>query len=197
MKMKGEGEPLTKIELIKNAAVEIMSRKGVAATSVSQIAKQAGVSDGYLYRYYACKEDLVDSLLNDMISNVHIYLSDLIDTSKNLEEMVTSFNSYIYYKSTSEPHTLKFLIMLQNDFSYQIPKSMLDEVEQICIKVVKGKHLKVNPNLTLESIYVALVGLPFQYHSIYHKNMFDSKKLFSNKEEFIKQISHQTLKLLQ
>lgn len=188
---------MEKIERIKEAAVEIMSRKGVAATSVSQIAKQAGVSDGYLYRYYACKEDLVDSLLNGIISNVHVYLSNLIDTSKDLEEMVIRFNDYIYTKSKSEPHMLKFLIMLQNDFSYEIPQNMLTEIEEICTKLVKAPSVKLNPELSLESIYVALVGLPFQYHSIYHKKMFDSNELFNDKDKFVKQIAQQTLKLLQ
>lgn len=187
---------MEKIERIKEAAVELMSRKGVAATSVSQIAKQAGVSDGYLYRDYKCKEDLVDSLLNDIISNVHIYLSNLIDTSTSLEEMVTSFNEYIYSKSNSEPHILKFLIMLQNDFSYEIPQNMQHEIEQICIKLVNAPYVKINPELTLEGIYVALVGLPFQYHSIYHKKMFGSTQLFNHKDVFVKQIAQQTLKLL-
>lgn len=188
---------MEKIDRIKDATVELMSRKGVAATSISQIAKQAGVSDGYLYRYYACKEELVDTLLHDIISNVHIYLSNLIDTSEDLEKMVTRFNDYIYTKSKAEPHVLKFLIMLQNDFSYEIPPTMLTEIEQICTKLVNAPSVKLNPELTLESIYVALVGLPFQYHSIYHKKMFDSTKLFDNKDKFVKQIAQQTLKLLQ
>lgn len=190
-------ENITKIDRIKTAAVELMSSKGVAATSVSQIAKHAGVSDGYLYRYYERKEDLVDALLNDLISNVHIYLSDLIDTSKDMEELVTSFNEYIYATSKNEPHKLKFLIMLQNDFSYEIPQNMLAEIEKICIKLVNAPYVSINPNLTLEGVYVALVGLPFQYHSIYHKKMFDSTRLFDNRQEFVKQISQQTLKLLQ
>lgn len=45
-----------KKQLLKSAAYDIFSRKGYKATSISEIAKQAGVAVGSFYNYYDSKE---------------------------------------------------------------------------------------------------------------------------------------------
>lgn len=47
---------LDKKEALKTAAYEIFSKKGYKATSISEIAKQAGVAVGSFYNYYESKE---------------------------------------------------------------------------------------------------------------------------------------------
>jgi len=47
---------------IFEAAVEIFSEKGYAATSTSEIAKRAGVAEGTIFRHYKTKKDLLLSI---------------------------------------------------------------------------------------------------------------------------------------
>ncbi|WP_010170313.1 TetR/AcrR family transcriptional regulator [Bacillus coahuilensis] len=55
-----EQESLTqKQRNILEAAVEIFSEKGFAATSTSEIAKKAGVAEGTIFRHYRTKQDLL------------------------------------------------------------------------------------------------------------------------------------------
>ncbi|MCB0629598.1 MAG: TetR/AcrR family transcriptional regulator [Saprospiraceae bacterium] len=46
-------------ENIKNAALELFGKLGYHSTSISQIAKAAGVSKGLMYSYFESKQDLL------------------------------------------------------------------------------------------------------------------------------------------
>jgi AcrR family transcriptional regulator len=48
---------------IMEAALELFGTKGYSSTSISQIAKAAGVSKGLLYNYFDSKEDLLQQLV--------------------------------------------------------------------------------------------------------------------------------------
>lgn len=183
----------TKIELIRRAAVTLMSRQGVDATSISQIAKEAGVSVGYLYRHYESKEQLVEALLHSILTMVNDAISDFIDSAECTEDLVFKFNHYIYQKSVSEPPSVKFLIMQQNDFSQHISDTLNDQITSLCMKLVnKCSDDFLDENLTLTDIYVALVGVPFNYYSLYYKNMINTQL----SDKIVEHIATQSLKLL-
>jgi len=45
----------------------LFARKGIAATGVTEIAREAGISLGLLYHYYASKEDLFAALVSEAL----------------------------------------------------------------------------------------------------------------------------------
>ena len=51
-------------ERILDAGLHLFARKGVAATGVTEIAREAGISLGLLYHYFASKEALFAALVN-------------------------------------------------------------------------------------------------------------------------------------
>ncbi len=53
----------TSKERIESAAMELFAHNGYGHTSISQIAKAAGISKGLLYNYYDSKEALLRALL--------------------------------------------------------------------------------------------------------------------------------------
>ncbi|WP_010095714.1 TetR/AcrR family transcriptional regulator [Ornithinibacillus scapharcae] len=63
-----EKELTPKQAKIVEAAIEIFSEKGFAATSTSEIAKQAGVAEGTIFRHYKTKKDLLISIVMPVIS---------------------------------------------------------------------------------------------------------------------------------
>jgi AcrR family transcriptional regulator len=50
-------------ERIENAALELFAKKGYGSTSISQIAKAAGISKGLMYNYYKSKEALLEAIV--------------------------------------------------------------------------------------------------------------------------------------
>lgn len=52
-----------KKELIMETALELFAENGFHATSMSQIAKKAGISKGLTYNYFESKKDMLDELI--------------------------------------------------------------------------------------------------------------------------------------
>lgn len=67
-----ENERIRKIsqEKIHSAAMELFIKKGYHATSISDVAKKAGISKGLLYNYYKGKEELLSKMVEDRIQEV-------------------------------------------------------------------------------------------------------------------------------
>ncbi|SJN45663.1 Transcriptional regulator, TetR family [Microbacterium esteraromaticum] len=49
---------------VETAAVRVFAHRGFAATNMRQIAVEAGISTGSIYRHYASKEELFDELID-------------------------------------------------------------------------------------------------------------------------------------
>lgn len=68
------------IRNILDAAFRLMAKNGYETTSISQIAKAAGVSKGLMYNYFESKEDLLKVLLNDAMAEGDQLISEVIST---------------------------------------------------------------------------------------------------------------------
>ena len=64
-KIQNEAIRRASIDRIMDACLELFSRQGFAATSVNQIAKEAGVSKGLIYNYFESKEALIKEIVLD------------------------------------------------------------------------------------------------------------------------------------
>ena len=49
-----------KKELIRRAAIKVLSKQGFYNTKISQIAEEAGIAVGTIYNYFANKEAILD-----------------------------------------------------------------------------------------------------------------------------------------
>ena len=66
---------------ILEAAVRLFARQGVARTTTRQIAREAGVSEGLIFRYFPTKLDLVRAVTG----SPHVFLGDLRKVLKDAE----------------------------------------------------------------------------------------------------------------
>ncbi|MGW4638823.1 TetR/AcrR family transcriptional regulator [Sphaerisporangium sp. NPDC004334] len=157
--------------LVKLAA-ELFARKGFQATTVRQIADEAGILSGSLYHHFDSKESIVDEVLStflkDLIGRYREILAGDGDPRTMLSEMVRiGFG-------TLEPHRAAITVM-QNDWNYlrSLPGDRFDyliraedEVERMWIGQIKrgqsAGQLRsdVDPKITYrmirDSIWVAV-----------------------------------------
>jgi TetR/AcrR family fatty acid metabolism transcriptional regulator len=89
-----------KSEEILAAAEEIMSQKGMAETSISEIARKAGVVDSVIYHFFKNKEDLLFSIpgrrLIDVLKLLEEHLQGITDPFSRLGKMVWFHLHYNY-----------------------------------------------------------------------------------------------------
>ena len=57
---------INSIQNILGAAFKLMAQNGYESTSISQIAKEAGVSKGLAYNYFKSKKDLAEAVLMNL-----------------------------------------------------------------------------------------------------------------------------------
>ena len=78
-------------EKIMNAATDLFSAKGFAAVTTKEIAKNAGVSEVTLYRYFESKRSLFNSIVKENMMNygINSYIENeaTYDVRKDLKEI--------------------------------------------------------------------------------------------------------------
>lgn len=145
-------------------AAELFARKGFQATTVREIAEEAGILSGSLYHHFDSKETIVDEVLttflDDLVGRYRAALDQDGDPRTILSEMVR-----IGF-STLEPHRAAITVM-QNDWSYlrSLPGDRFDylvraedEVERMWVEQIKRGQAAgqlradVDPKLTYRMI---------------------------------------------
>lgn len=62
-----------KSALIREAALELFAGQGYHATTISQIAKRAGISKGLMYNYFGGKEELLSSIIRKSVREIYTH----------------------------------------------------------------------------------------------------------------------------
>ncbi|MGG5207468.1 TetR/AcrR family transcriptional regulator [Chryseobacterium sp. MIQD13] len=117
---------MEKKDQIINAAMRLLTEKGVQATPMSAIAKAAGTGMGTIYNYFSTKEELINA--------IYLYI-------KNLEVQ------FITKKTVDSSLKIKFLDYYKAfiDFNVQYPEcfAFMDQMQNSpiisCITKDKGK----------------------------------------------------------
>lgn len=114
-------------EQILQAALVVFARRGMVATKISDIAKEAGLSHGLVYHYFSSKEEIFSMLVkraaDSSVEVIHRANEQLGTPFEKLHWMTEQ----ILDSLEDGEHTLLFLIMIQASTSDAIP----EEVKEI------------------------------------------------------------------
>ncbi len=84
-----------KQEKIVNAALELFAREGYKATSTSKIAKEAGVSEGLIFRHYENKEGLLEAIIQQGEDRIKLLFADIVletDPKEVIRKTIDTFS---------------------------------------------------------------------------------------------------------
>ena len=98
-------EPAERRQEILDTAIELFYKKGFARTSIADIARQAGISQGLCYRYFPSKEAIADAAIDryaqmlldkttPILCDPHRTLREKLQDTPNLLETETDDNYY-------------------------------------------------------------------------------------------------------
>ena len=152
-----------KKEQIIEAAVDILSRKGSADTTMQEIAEEAGVGKGTIYRHFDNKEGLISALIKHGIDELS---AEIKETIKDIDEPVKQLEGLIDTKLEfyNQNHDFcKFLMRelwgYKEKFEKNIKEIRLSHTvlieEIIAAGVETGDFKEVN----IETAAVALIGM--------------------------------------
>ncbi|HEY8480117.1 MAG TPA: TetR/AcrR family transcriptional regulator, partial [Spirillospora sp.] len=100
--------------LVKLAA-ELFAEKGYQATTVRNIADEAGILSGSLYHHFDSKESIVDEILSGFFDEIMASYRAVLDRGENPRETIAGLVRVAF--ASLEPHRAAITVM-QNDWNY-------------------------------------------------------------------------------
>ena len=102
----GRGE--VRRSAILEAAIDQFSRRGVAATSMANIAEAAGVSRPALYQYFSDKDEIFASafvgLFEQLVERALVALEQPGTTADRLDEFLQRYEGDLFERMSASPH---------------------------------------------------------------------------------------------
>lgn len=81
---------------ILRSAVKVFSENGFVKTSMEQVADEAALAVGTLYRYYKSKEELYVSIVFDAITIMHDGLEEIVESDDPPAQKLEMIWNYFY-----------------------------------------------------------------------------------------------------
>lgn len=75
-----------RLETIRDAALRVIARKGIAGASMQEIAEEAGIAKGTIYLYYKSQQEVLQAAVDDAIQRLHSILVAAIGSNGTFRE---------------------------------------------------------------------------------------------------------------
>lgn len=158
-----------KRQLILNTALELFARHGYHSTSISEIAKHAGISKGLMYNYFESKESLLKEIILDASAGILKMLHpDKEGTITNEEFFFIVNESFRLVKENTSFWKLYTAIILQPSVINLLENSLLDLSDKsvtVLINFFKEKGF-AKPDEELLFFTAIIKGATIQYISL-------------------------------
>jgi len=185
----------TKIERIKEATISLVVKNGYGHAAISEIARTAGVAEGYLYRHYKSKAELVEDLLYQNINLLADNIENQLETKNSIREIFENITRTLFAIAEKNPEQIKFIYVLMNDYNFKIQDIQRERIFELCRKV-KERGLVINEmraDITEEEIYLIGVSYPIQFINMRLKNFFNQSQLGEDEIQRVMQICKNTI----
>lgn len=117
---------VTKDKIIA-AGLKLFSHKGLAATSINDIASHAGISTGLLYHYYKSKEDLFNELTEITVNAAKSIDSYILNLNISPAEKMKLRIKEILDKISNEEKTAQYIVLMaQSLLAGNMPERSLE-----------------------------------------------------------------------
>lgn len=170
-----------KRKLIMDTALELFAENGFHASSISQIAKKAGISKGLTYNYFKSKKEILDEIIKMGFESIYENFDLDHDGILTEEEFIyfirQSFQIMndnlrywkLYYSLMLQPKVAETFQDGYNDMAKPLLKMMYEFIVSTGSKNPEGDMMAISA--LLEGAYLFTVTSP---------NIFQQKKLEDN-----------------
>ena len=147
------------------AAIKLFAKQGYHGTSTLQIAKEAGVSQATVFKYFKTKEDLLYSIIVPVIPKLFLNFLKRTQNTNSLEELISYVveDRMVFLKENKDTIKIVYSEILTNEnFKTQLIDSIKITFEKINFKAILKKYRETNPeineNLSISEIIRSFAG---------------------------------------
>src|SRR6476646_4903036 len=98
-----------KRQAILDATLDLISRSGFHGTAMSSVAKQAGVSAGVIYYYFASKDALIDELYKTVKSDAVRAIMENHDPDRPLKHQIQQILANLFHYYVKHPKQVAYM----------------------------------------------------------------------------------------
>jgi len=131
---------------IEDAALELFMKQGYHATSMRQIAEQAGLALGSIYNHFAGKDDIFEAIIIDKHPYKKVLPAILEAQGDSAEEFFKNAMHLIVAELGEEPYYLNLMFIEFVEFKGKHASSMLREIAPRILPVME-QIIKTRKNL--------------------------------------------------
>ncbi len=186
----------SKLEKVKQSAMQLIVKKGYGGASIASIAKKAKVAEGYLYRFFKSKEELTLSLLNSKINDIADSVEKSLEQSSSVKDIVSFVVNSIFDIAKHSNTDIKFMYVMMSDYNFNVHSELKERIANLYKEAIERgrKSNQLDINVGVEELFIFTVLYPIQYINLRLKNFFGSNSW--NEEDINKviQICTKTLK---
>ncbi|NUN47829.1 MAG: TetR/AcrR family transcriptional regulator [Candidatus Brocadiae bacterium] len=114
----------TKLPAITRAAVALFVTRGVASTTIREIARAAKVAEGTLYRHYESKEDLARDILETSLATFTSFLDRKAREHPSLAGRLRGMSEAFAEAYEDNPDVARFILFSHAAEVARLPKQM-------------------------------------------------------------------------
>jgi AcrR family transcriptional regulator len=167
-----------KQERILNTALELFATRGYAMVSTSLICKEAGVSEGLLFKHFGSKKGLLDAIMKDAEHRINQVFGAVLFAS-DPKTVILSVIERVFDVEQSEYDFWRLQYMLKWEAEYNNPdkmKPLIDKLEWAFESLGYDK-----PRMEAEFLLVCLDGIVLKVLRDRDPGFLNYKELILNK----------------
>ena len=148
---------------ILEMALKLFSERGIKETTVKDIAKEVGITEGAIYRHFTSKDELVNTIFSTYSQNFYSELISVVESGESIKDrffkLVRAFLNFCF----ENPQAFKFInlfhyLRAQEVRNFQnLPK---DAVLKLIDEGIKEGIIKVRRELAL-AVFVGTLERAF------------------------------------
>ncbi|MFI5331575.1 MAG: TetR/AcrR family transcriptional regulator [Desulfobaccales bacterium] len=149
-------------ELIARTALKLFVAKGIAETTVRDIAAAAGLAEGTLYRHFESKEELAWELFHTNYTAFAQELDRLQREYETLHEKLTAMIRQFCTFFDRDPVLFSYLLLAQHSQLKKVPPEMATAVTVLQKVLAQGMARGEVPEMEVEVAAAMVLGLVLQ-----------------------------------
>lgn len=170
-RMLGETEPgeeprtlarSTTRQRILDAALEVFSEKGFHVATMDEVADQAGLGKGTLYRYFANKETLFNELVRQRLEELEAKARTVLDGQDDVLTMIEKYIRVYFEFFDRNERLYRLIVQERHDIGGQVQDLYLKQVKRRILvlrkKVFEASQKGVLKPLDFETVFYGVMG---------------------------------------
>lgn len=143
-------------ESIEKAAIALFVEKGIAGTSIRDIAGAAGVSEGALYRHFEGKEVMARTIFQSRYLDLTERLDDVVREGRGLRGRLFNMIELFADLFDDDPVLFSFLLLTQHEHLTALPKGVrtpLIVIQDVLVEAAEAGETRIgNPELATATV---------------------------------------------